>query len=40
MKKRDYASLLRRLQAVGSVQLVAECGGYPMHALISETPSE
>ena len=40
MQKRDYASLLHRLQAVGPAQLVAECGGYPIYALISETPSE
>ena len=33
MEKRDYASLLHRLQAVGPVQLVAECGGYPVYAL-------
>ena len=33
MKKRDYASLLNRLQAVGPTQLVAECGGYPIHAI-------
>ena len=33
MKKRDYASLLNRLQAVGPTQLVAECGGYPIYAI-------
>ena len=33
MKKRDYAILLHRLQALGPVQLVAECGGYPVYAL-------
>lgn len=33
MKKRDYASLLNRLQAVGPTQLVAECGGYPIDAI-------
>ena len=45
MKKRDYAILLHRLQAVGTTRLVAECGGYPIYALelgcgLSETPSE
>ena len=33
MKKRDYAILLHRLQAVGPTQIVAECGGYPVYAL-------
>ena len=33
MKRRDYSSLLHRLQAVGPVQRVAECGGYPVCAL-------
>ena len=33
MKKRDYASLLHRLQAVGPTQLVAECGGYPIYVI-------
>ena len=33
MKKRDYTSLLSRLQTVGPTQLVAECGGYPIYAL-------
>ena len=33
MKKCDYATLLHRLQAMGPVQLVAECGGYPIYAI-------